>query len=354
MNYTDFKKRLKQIPMRVYILTLVLFVTIFLLLLDTSRMYKSTVSILLIPKSEIANTQIEEITSSAVEFPKMLSFFDRMLKDNSEIKDFTLGHTPDERKQLWNKYLKVSPKSTEVKNIVDISLYAKKQADSEILSRKTAQTLFSVMSGYYNVKTDLEMRIVDGPISSTIVLGMTWIILFSLIAALVLAFFIHIITEKFSLLAFNINGSQIKNVLQKISDPLLASRQQNINSIQDLYLPEELEAMKNDNINQQSNINELPKEALPEKEKEILPNQVAASLKMQYPNFPEMPVHQAPKAVSAPDNLPIFEDSSLQFGAPTEANIQEIKNEQPLIQPEKRSEPTQEEIKKRLNALLGG
>jgi hypothetical protein len=353
MNYIDIKKNLKQIPARVYILALVFVFTIFLLLLDSNRMYKSTISILIISKSEIAASQIEEINSNAVHFPKMLSFFERMLRDNSDIKDFTQGHTPDERKELWNKYLEVSEEKSGAKNIINISIYAKKQADSETLSKKTAQTLFSVMSGYYNVKTDLDMRIIEGPISSTIVFGMIWIVLFSMISGLMLAYLVHIITEKFSTLSFNINGSQIKNALQKISNPILDSKKQNLNSIEDLYLPEELEAIKNEKVVTEKT-SEVTFEEKIKEEAATIPSEPISLPKMQYPNFPEMPIRQVIKTTEAPDNLPIFDGYSLQFSDPKQAVSNTIFEEKKEVKPIKQPEPSQEEIKKRLNALLNG
>ena len=311
---------------------------------------------MLIPRSQEVASHIDDIAANARELPETLAFFERMLADNPGITDFTKGKTPDQRKELWNQYISINDAKGKSKTIIEISLYAKKQSDAEALSKKTAQTLFAVMGGYYDIRTELDMRIIDGPISGAAVRGLWWIISLSAIVGFLGAFVVSFATEKLFTFGFSLKSMTIRNQLEGMGNSALSPNVSTPSSIEDLYLPEELAAVK-----------EAKK---PTEETRQLPEKTAAVYseemqKMQYPDFPEMPLghdEAVSKGSVAPDNLPVFDGTSLRFGdvqenaAPLPEALGETKiaSTEQHSAPIKQHEPTQEEIKQRLNALLSG
>ena len=348
----DAKRKNLKLNARIFILGIIFMTTLSLLLIDSNKLFRSTISVMLIPRSQEVASHIDDISANAQELPKTLAFFEKMLSDNPGVNDFTRGKTPDERKKLWNKYITVSQAKGGSETIIEISLYAKKQSDAEALSKKTAQTLFSVMSGYYNVKSELDMRVIDGPISSVAVNDLWWIISVSAAIGFLIAFLVHSITEKIFAFGFALKSRTLQNRLVDMTHTDFSPSASVPSSIEDLYLPEELAAVQN--AEKASEEIAQPQEA------------AAASIsseemrKMQYPDFPEMPMgHNGGmgRESVAPDNLPVFDGASFQFGAPKEDQVEPKKEScesSYQTEPVKHHEPTQEEIKKRLNALLSG
>lgn len=356
MKQLDGKTGERYFNARVFILGIFFTVTISLLLADLNTFSKATVSIMLIPRSQAVADNITDIAADARELPKTLSFYERLLADNPRINDFTQGHSADERKELWNTYVQVADRQEKSGTIIDISLYAKKQADAQTLSQETARTLFTVMSHYYDIRTELDMRLVDGPIVSAMVKGLGWIIPLSIILGFLCAFLVSVLTENLFAFRHVFHGPKVKGALQGMAESESVLKKNAPASIEELYLPEELAIMKNVQKNTEKKVSAIPAETLLVQQ-EVSPEEMQ---KMQYPNFPEMPLgHElgAAKGGGAPDNLPVFDDASLQFGAPQAEPVQEVTEEvveAPIVQTPKAHEPTQEEIKRRLNALLSG
>lgn len=316
-----------KISLRTVVVAIVLAITLFLVFLEGSKQYGATMSIMVIPKSEVAVKQKDEITANMQTVAGMLSFYDRVLSDNPQIKDSTAGKTPDERKAAWNQFTKATKRKDLNNSIVDITVYAKKQTDATILVEKTTSELITVMSGYYNIKNDVDLRIVDGPITKVTVSYWYWLILVS--AAM--GFVISILIQESAELAKGLAGRKFsrKSAFNRLDEYLAKQQGPRMTKIEDAYLPEEREI--------------LEKQATEKPVEEI----VHFKHEYSYPNFPEMPVDHVKKS-AAPENLPIQEEFSW-----NEPVVEQPVEEKP--QPKADSEePTEEELKQRLNQLLKG
>lgn len=129
--------------------------------LDFFRSYRAEVTILVISKTEMPS---QEVAENMAEVMRTLSFYERVLSDNDLIDDDFEGYALDKRKTLWNKTF--SAKRQAGSGALVMEARGDTPEKSRRLARQTAQTLFSVAGIYYNVKTDVDMRVIDGPIVS--------------------------------------------------------------------------------------------------------------------------------------------------------------------------------------------
>jgi len=188
-----------------FVLAVILTVTFGLLFLNSFRSYKSDISVLIIPKSESASFQIDQIMENLTDITHRLSFYDRVLFDNREIKDPFSALDKDQRKEQWNESFSIQrlPNST----TLNISVFNKDKAEANKIARQTALSLSEVASRFYNIQTELEFRIIEGPISSSFIRSGQWLILGSITAGIISAFLI--------LFLFNMFFTEIKNGINK-------------------------------------------------------------------------------------------------------------------------------------------
>jgi len=180
-----------------------------------------------------------------------------------------------------------------------------------MLSQKTADTLFNVVSNFYNIKTDIGISIIDGPIVSSVLRKWLFVITLSLIVGLTtswaLSILLGLLEKTFKLGTYSFKKSPLAGLKDRFNTP-------------------------------------IKKETSIEKKKEDF--------------FEDVPYHfkeisdkkSAIKSSSAPSNLPIADEMSFIFEDPKE---EEIAKEENFIQL-KKEEPSEEEMKKRLNTLLMG
>ncbi len=339
------------------ILAVVLSATFFLLGVEQLKIYQSTVTILVVSKSATAIEQQTQILSNIIELPKMLSFYDRLLKENPSIKDTSFGKKADERKRIWNNMFFIKPLSKDGSTI-SISISAKNEAMSAFVVTKTVRTLFNVTSSYYNIKEDVDLRIVDGPITKVAVVGWQWLAIISLVFGTLLSIILGKLTT-FRKGAAGLQDAFRNNSLRNFSRGKKSSQPLPLEALEDLYEKEDGQDyfMENESFSQSRAEAELAQALAEEQNKAIesgLENLQEIASRSVYPNFPEMPVHNVSKS-AAPDNLPIAEDI---FSAEV-TNEQDIALSDDVIMPkveEKKvhTEPTAEELKRRLNQLLKG
>jgi hypothetical protein len=309
-------------------------------------------------KSIAAVKQQPQIVSNIMELSKTLSFYDRLLKNNPDMRDVTSDLAPAQRKAKWNTILTVEKASYDA-SVINITTTTTHASDSIQLAKKTARTLFDTSAFYYNVKNDVDLRLIDGPITRTQVSNWFWLLLLSIVmgfsASGMLEYLVfgekRITIKKPDFSKMNSLFDFKKNADVKIEDEL--------ESLNNLYqedlantpfvfndehpAPEEISAELPDSKNYDEKFQEIKKIT-----KKLEPG--------KYPNFPELPTeHKQPSA--APDNLPVADDAYFsQYLQPVEsvpANLPvQIEEQQPSIDTKK--EPTPEELKKRLNELLKG
>lgn len=306
---------------RIFVVGIIFSITASLILLDALKQYRATVTIMVIPKNEIMVQQSADVVENIMEFSRMLSFYDRLVKFNPEIEDNFLGLNSDKRKKSWNDMLEVSKNNSEKGTLINISILADKPDQAEIVAKKTAHTLFGVVSNFYNIKTDLDVVMVEGPIASVVLKSWVWILVFSLfigfVCSSILIFLLKLLEKIVKPSRIVLKPSPIRGLRKKFEQKQQEEKIKNTEFEYDVPYDFEIQAEK-------------------EKDYEDV-----------YPNFPETPKTSVKKS-SAPENLPVAEDMSF-F---EETQMKEEKQEDSIEM--KKEEPTQEELKARLNKLLNG
>ena len=356
-----YKENRVRFSVQVFIVGIVLSATFFLLLLDNFKTYRSTVTILVSEKSEVAAKQQNQIISNIMEIPHTLAFYERLLKYNPDLSDQTVGNTPDQRKQMWNNILDVRQVGGN-SSLIEISVTAPQEDDADNLASKTTRTLLDTVSQYYNIKTDVDMRIIDGPISQPVVTDWFWILPLSIALGGMLALMLQSFFDTlWQLLTGRFDGLENKSFFDFGKSDSAATKD-GIDSFERLYQEDQ----------QEPSLFSTEKDTVIAPEKDVI-SETTTDKNLQshemdalnkiiqqdtYPNFPEMPVHATPKT-NAPDNLPIGDDFF--YHQPEEAGTdkieqgEEIETSQPEQKKEEKThEPTPEELKKRLNQLLKG
>ena len=182
------------------------------------------------------SAQSESLVQNFENLPKTLSFYNRVLKDNPEIKDQFEGLTDAEKKEAWNKNLSIQREGDS--QIIDIIVHSRNN-DADILARQTATSLFSLSAQYYNLKTDLDLRIIDGPIASSYI--NLWFIplLISLLLGFILAFLIDSILTGFNK---TLSKPNVSHIFRNIEDKFKFEKNSKL-SLEDFELGE-LEKIK--------------------------------------------------------------------------------------------------------------
>ncbi len=342
---------------RTVILAALFGLAFFLLGFSKFRTYKSEVTILAIPKSAVATKQKDQIINNIVQLSKSLAFYDRLLKDNPAFQDSSAGERPEIRKQVWNEMLSIEQIEEKSSTIV-FSISSSNDGSADLVATKTARAIFDVTSAYYNIKDDLDLRIIDGPITKTTVTGWPWLVLISII----LGSSVAVLIEKIITLERKTVGLPDifkNNPLRKLNQKKTATEPMPLEALENLY---EAETTPETLITRQPALAVEPRE-IPAIEKPAQPQTLAKEVKhLQeivsrnvYPNFPEMPVHNIGEKATAPSNLPIG-DFDFSFGpmVESEPTLKEEVVEEVVPAVAKIHEPTPEELKERLNQLLKG
>ncbi|MFC1756424.1 hypothetical protein ACFLY1_00555 [Patescibacteria group bacterium] len=293
------------------VLSLVLTVIFCFLFIGNFKSYKSEVSVLFVPKSDQASIQSEQIIQNFTELPRRLSFYEKLLMDNLEIKDRFEGFDKDKRKAMWNRSIDIERK--EKSSIIYVVAESKNKVQSQKISKQIAITLFANASKYYNVKNDIDLRLIDGPISKTFVKDWYWLALLSILLGIGAAYVISAVPSFLD-----------KLVKQKISSFPHRSYSKKNNNEGFLHFP------KKDEIQGKVKKNQAPSN---------LP--VAAD---EY-EFPENNFFISDREAGSAEAELIDNVIS--------SNNDSIKNDN-IIGGETDKEPTEEELKERLNQLLKG
>ena len=307
---------------RVLVVGMVFSATAFFIALDAFKEYKSSVSILVIPKNQVAAVQINDVVANISGFPKMLSFYERLLKFNPDIKDRFIGKDSDKKKASWNRIVEVSEMEAGGGAIM-LAVYSKTSAQSTLLLKKTTNTLFDVTSNFYDIKSDFEMTVVDGPFTVAVLRGKVVWVAFSAMIGFAMSLALNM------LLAFSDKKYFFSKYAFKKS-PLTELKKRYSGTVKKKEFP----------IGDVEISQDIPYYF---EIKDADEDYSGVDFSEDYGNYS--------KNASAPDNLPIADDS-FSFEAPKadEAGQKETENFIEL----KKEEPTEEEIRERLNKLLRG
>lgn len=377
-----FKIANVQFSVQFFLACLVLTIAFFLVFISSLKTYTASITIMVNAKSEVVAKQEKKIIGNIIELPQLLSFYERLLKDNSDVRDIAEDKDSAQRKKAWNDMLSVKKVGRD-SSLIKISITTIQKNDAKQLVQKTTRTLFNTIGVYYNIKNDIDLRIVEGPILERNIVGWWWMLTLSLALSFLTVIFLQKMIVK-SINAFLVKEASLKNnkffdyntsAIEKTS----MSREAEIEALRELYMSDQIETsfqiQQNfatsqfqekkslENTDEEietpkdSYLNDQIETAFPiEQKKDPLQFQEMKKLtKMteqdKYPNYREVPKKTQKKA-SAPDNLPIADDS---FFMHKDSAIKEKSQQERVVslEPEiKNYEPTAEELKTRLDRLL--
>jgi hypothetical protein len=304
-------ERIKQLKFNVFLYVIAV-LAVFVALVNINRTYKSQADVMLISRNEATAKNMDRIVEDAREIPLTLSFYNRIVAEEF---DDAAEELPDYKREAYWKE-KIMTEKVDGSSIIRITIFEKDQVASEDLAQQSALSLADALGVYYNIKTELDTRIVNGPITSYGLKTNSFILfLESLIGGAVFLFLVNIINFILGLIGI---GSE------KYRDISIASKYQ---------MPRIRKMLDEKPIA----FDKKPTDFKKSIEKNIAVEKSAL-------NIP------AGKKSAAPGNLPIADESMFQSIAPkAEAEKEEKPDEKPIIR-----EATPEEVKERLNKLLRG
>ncbi|MDP1619839.1 MAG: hypothetical protein Q8M12_02475 [bacterium] len=318
--------------------SIVLAAVVFIAATDANKAYRAETSILFLPKTETATRNIDQIIANAQEIPLALSFYDKLLQKNPGITDAAADLPAMERKEFWNSQVETARIGKS--GLIKLSAFGANQAEAESLDRFAISDLLVVLSNYYNIKTDLDIRIVDGPISSEVVRMDVWLrVSASLASGLIIGFLLSIF---FTIMS----EAELGNFAKLAGDGSKEVKKEPAAGLPKVSFGETRTEKKEPAAEVKDIFNfDTEKEAsLVRPKKEIVTSE---------------------KKAAAPSNLPVSEEEFI-FNISTEADLpvsSKIESEEakPLeemiadaVAADTTREATPEEVKERLNKLLKG
>lgn len=164
---------------------------IFVAAMNANHVYQAEIEVIFIPKQEAIAIHMDQVLGNAEHLTTLLAFYDRILEDNPEIEDETREMLPAERKDFWNGT--IAAERIKGSSIVKIVAQKDGRSQAEAIAIQSAQSLTAVMSRFYDIRTDLNMRIVDDPIVSQIEkIGTVWRLLMSLLLGVFFGSVLHV------------------------------------------------------------------------------------------------------------------------------------------------------------------
>jgi len=298
--------------------------------LDFFRVYQTEVSVLFVTKEE--RVAAPGVASSLGAIMKTLTFAERVEKDAGRGSFLPDVESKDEKKEYWNENLDVTLEKGN-----GVLLFSQKGATSEESQEKAKETLDTLLLAtnlYFGGVDEVEVRIIDQPVTTLALKNVFGYILASLGTAIVVtSFFFGLLTLLSS-----------RNTTTKTSSLV----QDHIGESVAWINPDKFVAVRPTTLSYQE----------PVVTEEVIDEKVEIA-----------PLRQSQKVASAPGNLPIMAGALPQFGIletpeiledavimPEIEVVEEVLPEEAPITIEKNleEEPTVEEYKRRLNELLKG
>jgi capsular polysaccharide biosynthesis protein len=137
---------------------------VFIALLNLNQVYQSETDVLIIPKSAPAISNSAQIIENLRKIPYSLSFYNKLVQNNPDVQIEAISELPDyKKKTAWDEKIEIErSKNT---GIIMIKVSDKSQYQAEILSGQISKDLIRTASAIYNIKDDIDIRIIDGPIT---------------------------------------------------------------------------------------------------------------------------------------------------------------------------------------------
>ncbi|MDO8529518.1 MAG: hypothetical protein Q7S18_02515 [bacterium] len=318
--------------MKIYFsaIALILSVIAFLFIFNLSKNYTSKISIIFIPRNEKTALMSEQILGNIIAIPKQSSF----LAQNNQ------NATADS--------FKIEREGTS--SIINIKLKRKTPEEAKTVSEATVSALFNTLSHYYDIKNDVDFRIIDGPTVSPTAGNLPLIILISVllgtIASIIINFISYSVSKFFEAKQEEASTGFKWSVLEK----------KPVASVMPMPKPKEIPQTQEKPAPQEKPTPE--KKETKTEEYKVLQSVVITPIKKSSApgnlsfideEYFRTVIIKQPKKESVEKEPAIEKISALEI--PKENELTETPAKET---PNPQREPTQEELKKRLNQLLRG
>jgi hypothetical protein len=165
LSPTIFARLLREkLPRYVWPLAAVFFIVVSVLLLDHFRTYSSEVTLMVVHKNERMAGAADQVVETVARLPLSLSFYDQLLKRYPEVEDPWTGYGAPDREALWAEH--VSTERLGKSNLIKVRVAADTEEDATLLAKRVAANVFQSVSRYYDIRTEVEVRSVDGPVTA--------------------------------------------------------------------------------------------------------------------------------------------------------------------------------------------
>lgn len=126
--------------------------------MDELRGYRAEMSLLVLPKTQLAAGAAGNLAALGREVPFALSVYE----NGSVMESPLVGKTPAQRKAIWKKTVTINlvPKS----DIIHISSLGSDRDEALQLTKAVLAELVRTGSRYYNQKTDVDLRVIEEPV----------------------------------------------------------------------------------------------------------------------------------------------------------------------------------------------
>lgn len=152
---------LRNMPRYFWLLLSIFVVTSGVMFLDHFRTYSSQVTILVVHKNEKTAASADQVIENIAQLPQTLAFYNRLLKQFPEVKDPWSALSNDERSALWKD--RVSVERVDASGMIQMTINANTATDATLLAEKSSINLFQIVSQYYDIRNDVDVRSV-GPV----------------------------------------------------------------------------------------------------------------------------------------------------------------------------------------------
>ncbi len=144
-------------------------------LLDTFRGYRAEVTVLVLPLST-SQTPAEQMVENIALLPTTVSFFDAMLASDKNLTEFSAldEQSVNTRSLQWKNMLTVKRQGGS--GMVTYMIRAENQEEATRFARQISQVLFQKVGTYYDIRSDVSLRLIEGPlVRSSLTSPIAWI-----------------------------------------------------------------------------------------------------------------------------------------------------------------------------------
>lgn len=144
--------------------------------LDTFRGYRAEVTVLVLPLST-NQTPAEQMVENIAILPTTVSFLDALLESDGRLSEFSDldEQSINARSEQWNEMLAVRREGGS--GIVTYTIKADTQEEATIFARQMAKVLFQKAGTYYDIRSEISLRLIEGPlVRAALISPVTWIV----------------------------------------------------------------------------------------------------------------------------------------------------------------------------------